>query len=78
MVPTVKMYYEIAKDALSGKSCALRYPCFLQANKPQQDKEEIVIKEENKKEDIEKEEIKKEEIKKEDIKKEDIKKEFKS
>ena len=63
------MYYEIAKDALSGKSCALRYPCFLQANKPQ-DKEEVIIKEEIKKEDVKKEDIKKEDIKKEEIKKE--------
>ncbi|XP_054168590.1 uncharacterized protein LOC128965837 [Oppia nitens] len=32
LIPTVKMYYNVAKDALKGESCARRYPCPFQAH----------------------------------------------
>ena len=31
LIPTVKMYYNVAKDALKGEICARKYPCSLQA-----------------------------------------------
>ncbi|CAG2162464.1 unnamed protein product [Oppiella nova] len=31
-IPTVKLYYNVAKDALKGESCARRYPCSFQAH----------------------------------------------